>query len=80
MNLASEKPHLKQRRDCDRRSKLQPTAKLLVILVVVGILAGVAVTLIQRLLLGNASAAVTGGVIGAFGALAFMILRKKSGS
>ncbi|MGH9970396.1 MAG: hypothetical protein ACREBG_21750 [Pyrinomonadaceae bacterium] len=57
----------------------RPTVKVLAILICAAIVA-VAVTLVQRLVVGNASAAVTGGAVGAvIAVLAVSIMRKKSG-
>ncbi len=54
------------------------TGKTLVLVVLVAIVTGVVVTLLQRWLWGNASIAVTGGVVGAVtGALAISAMRKK---
>ncbi|MEK6288364.1 MAG: hypothetical protein AABO57_21825 [Acidobacteriota bacterium] len=55
------------------------SAKTLALVILVAIVAAVAVTLIQQLLVGNASAAVTGGVVGAVVAvMAITIVRKNS--
>ncbi|MEK6323150.1 MAG: hypothetical protein AABN33_15870 [Acidobacteriota bacterium] len=54
------------------------TGKTIALVILVAIVAAVAVTLIQRLVLGNSNAAVTGGVVGAVTAvMAISIMRKK---
>jgi hypothetical protein len=54
------------------------TAKLLLIVIVVAIVASVASTLVQHLILGKAHTAVTGGVVGALTAvMALNVMKKK---
>ncbi len=56
------------------------TVKTIALVVLIAIVTSIAVTFIQRLLLGNANAAVTGGVVGAVTAvMAINIIRKRSG-
>lgn len=56
------------------------TGKSAALVVLVAVVTAVAVTLVQRWLLGDASIAVTGGVVGAVtGAVAFSTMRKRSG-
>lgn len=56
------------------------SGKTIALLILVAIVAAVAVTLLQHLLVGKSSAAITGGVVGAVVAgLGFTIMRKKSG-
>jgi hypothetical protein len=55
------------------------TGKTIALVILVAIVAAIAVTLIQQLVLGNSNAAVTGGVVGAVTAvIAISIIRKKS--
>lgn len=54
------------------------TGKVVALVVLVAIVTAVAVTLIQRLLLGNSSPTVTGGVVGAvMAAMAISIIKKR---
>jgi hypothetical protein len=55
------------------------TVKTIAIVMLIAIITALAVTFIQRLLLGNANPAVTGGVVGAVMAvMAVSIIRKRS--
>jgi hypothetical protein len=55
------------------------TGKTIAIVLLVALVTALAVTFIQRLLFGNASPAVTGGVVGAtMAAMAVSIIRKRS--
>ena len=57
----------------------QSTGKTIALMIVVAIVAAVAVTLAQKLVLGHSSVAVTGGVVGAVtAAVAITAVRKKS--
>ena len=57
------------------------TGKGLALVVLVAIVTAFAVTLVQKLLLGHANVAVTGGVVGAVAvAMALSTMKKKSGS
>ncbi len=55
------------------------SGKTIALVLLVALVTAVAVTFIQRLLLGNANPAVTGGVVGAvMAAMAVSIIRKRS--
>lgn len=55
------------------------SGKTIALVLLVAIVTAIAVTFIQRLLLGNAHPAVTGGVVGGvMGAMAISIIRKRS--
>lgn len=56
------------------------TGKTIALVILIALITALAVTFIQRLLLGNANPAVTGGVVGAImAAMAISIIRKRSG-
>jgi len=49
----------------DEGQTAKPTAKALIILVLIVIVGAVVITLLQSLILGKANSAITGGVLGA---------------
>jgi len=56
------------------------TGKMIAVVIVVAIVAAVAATLVQRLLLGDASPALTGGLVGGLSAaVALGAMKRKSG-
>lgn len=62
----------------DNRGSGYSTAKVLLIVILVAIVASVASTLVQHLILGKAHTAVTGGVVGALTAfMALNFMKKK---
>jgi hypothetical protein len=70
-------PAIKEKVMSDTQSR-KITAKTLALVVLAAIVTAVVVTLAQRLLLGNANIAVTGGVVGAVTAVLAISAMKKN--